>query len=260
MEGRGLSARVTTLTALVDACAKLGDAVRAEKWMERMTARGIEPNVVSYSAMIDACAKAGKPARALQWFEAMRMRGVTPNEHSIAALVDACAKAGDTASACWLLESMESSGLTPDVVIYSSVLDACAKTRDTVLAKHIFGKMRRHGVQPNIVAYAALARVFAHRGEWHEVEALARQMTAESQAMNEYFLYTQLLAYAKGKPQQAERAEQVFRDALAMGVKVNKHVFTALQRAVGRSRGLQLAEELRPGDVLQLKTKSGSGR
>merc|ERR1740130_2407741 len=193
---------------------------------------GIEPNVVSYSAMIDACAKANDPARAVQWYEAMRMRGVAPNGHSIAALINVCAKRGDVASACWWLESMEAIDLSPDVVVYTSVLDACAKAKNTAVATQVFSKMRSQGVQPNIFAYSALARAFAHRGEWHEVEALARQMAVEGQAMNEYFLYTQLLAYANGKPRQAERAEQVFRDALAMGVKPNKHVFTALQRAV----------------------------
>merc|ERR1740117_2169435 len=86
-----------------------------------------------------------------------------------------------------------------------------------------------------------------------------RQMTAEGLAMNEYFLYTQLLAYANGKPRQAARAEQVFRDASAVGVQVNKHVLTALQRAVGRSRSLQLVEELGVPDVLQSKTKKSGG-
>ena len=54
-----MEARVTTYTAVIDACAKAGDAPSAEKWMQKMIEKGIEPNVVSYSALIDACAKGG---------------------------------------------------------------------------------------------------------------------------------------------------------------------------------------------------------
>merc|ERR1712137_668807 len=100
--------------------------------------------------------------------------------------------------------------------------------------------MRMHGVAPNVVAYASLARSFAHKGEWHEVETLAQQMQSEGLAMNEYFLYALLLAYASSKPRQAERAEQAFRDAMANRVEVNTHVSTALARAVGRAKANQL--------------------
>eukprot|EP00435_Cladocopium_sp_Y103_P043504 s2801_g12.t1 len=36
--------------------------------------------------------------------------------------------------------------------------------------------MKAAGVQPNVVAYASLARPFAHRGEWQEVENFADDM------------------------------------------------------------------------------------
>merc|ERR1719181_2015283 len=78
MVARGIEARVTTYTAVVDACAKCGDVLRAETWMEKMIACGVEPNVVSYSAMIDACAKGGDPDRAELWHTRMLLKGVSP--------------------------------------------------------------------------------------------------------------------------------------------------------------------------------------
>merc|ERR1719453_1622711 len=105
------------------------------------------------------------------------------------------------------------------------------------------------GVRPNVVSYAALARPFAHKGDWQEVEAMAEQMKSEGLEMNEYFLYALLLAYASSTPRQAERAEQAFRDARSMRVEVNKHVLTALARAVGRSKANQLVQDMNLKDA-----------
>merc|ERR1711865_206000 len=105
-------------------------------------------------------------------------------------------------------------------------------------------QMRMQGVTPNVVSYAALARPFAHKGDWQEVESLSTQMMSEGLEMNEYFLYALLLAYASAKPRQAERAEQVFRDAKSMRIELNKHVVTALARAVGRSKANQLVQDV----------------
>merc|ERR1719231_1928320 len=174
----------------------------------------------------------------------MLLKGVQPNAHSFSAVINACAKAGNVDSAVHWLEQMESNGVPVDVVVYSGVLDACAKVGDCEKAKLVFNQMRMQGVTPNVVSYAALARPFAHKGDWQEVERLAEQMQSEGLQMNEYFLYALLLAYASAKPRQAERAEQCFRDAMSMKVATNKHVMTALARAVGRAKANQLGQDL----------------
>eukprot|EP00435_Cladocopium_sp_Y103_P042498 s2801_g11.t1 len=61
---------------------------------------------------------------------------------------------------------------------------------------------------------------------------------------NEYFLYALLLGYASARPRQSERAEQAFRKAYAKGIEANKHVLTALGRAVGRGRAAQIVKDL----------------
>merc|ERR1719487_1127546 len=139
---------------------------------------------------------------------------------------------------------MENNGVPVDVVVFSGVLDACAKVGDCEKAKLVFRQMRMQGVTPNVISYAALARPFAHAGNWAEVEKIAEEMQQEGLAMNEYFLYALLLAYANAKPRQAERAEQAFRDARSMRVDMNKHVLTALARALGRAKANQLLQDL----------------
>lgn len=243
-EQRGLSPRVTTYTAVVDACAKSGDVERAEKWMEKMKEAKVEPNVVSYSAMIDACAKVGDAIRAQRWHQRMRNSGVQPNAHSFSAVINACAKSGNPVAACEEFDRMEQAGVVADVVVYSGLLDACAKAGDLVRAKEVFARMKAAGVQPNVVAYASLARPFAHRGEWQEVEHFADDMQKAGLVMNEYFLYALLLGYASARPRQSERAEQAFRKAYAKGIEANKHVLTALGRAVGRGKAAQIVKDL----------------
>merc|ERR1719277_2952204 len=104
------------------------------------------------------------------------------------------------------------------------MIDACAKAGDLARAEHWLETMLAKGVRPNVVAYASLARPFAHHGDWAEVERIRRDMQANGLAMNEYFLYALLLAYASAKPREAKRAETAFLEAIADGVPANKHV------------------------------------
>jgi len=245
VESKGLLPRVTTYTALVDACAKCGDVERAESWMERMMARNIRPNVISFSAMIDTCAKAGSLDKARHWHSVMAEHDVAPNAHTYSILINACAKLGDVSAAVKLLVEMQVAGVEADVVIYSGVIDACAKAGDVEGAKDIFDRMRAAGVTPNVITYVSLARPYAHRGKWQQVEALAQEMETEyGLAINEYFLYMLLVSYAVAKPRQSDRAEMAYRHARSMGVQINRHVTGALVRAVGRARCHQLQSEL----------------
>ena len=102
-----------------------------------------------------------------------------------------------------------------------------------------------NGIRPNVVCYSALARPFAHNGDWRFVEDLAKQMTSQGLRMNEYFLYALLLAYAKGQPREESRAEHAVRKAYAEGVDINQHIVTVLVRAVGRMHSRQILRDLR---------------
>ena len=50
------------------------------------------------------------------------------------------------------------------------------KPRKACLLNGLTCRMKASGVRPNVVAYASLARPFAHRGEWQEVEGFATDM------------------------------------------------------------------------------------
>jgi len=56
------------------------------------------------------------------------------------------------------------------MVSKSKVIDACGKAGDTEMALCIFRRMQARGIQPHVVTYSALARPFAYKGHWQEVE------------------------------------------------------------------------------------------
>jgi pentatricopeptide repeat protein len=243
MQDRGILASVTTFATVIDACSKGGDLPSAEKWFEIMLDAKVEPNVMTFTSMIDACAKKVDPDRAEYWFNKMVQCNIVPNAHSFSAIINAFAKSKDAAKAEQWLDHAEKVGIQ-DGVIYSSVLDACGQASDSERAVKVFQRMVDNGIKPTIIAYSALARPFAYRGDWVEVESIAKEMSKHRVRPNEYFLYSQLISYASSKPRQDERAEQCFREAHRLGLKVNDHVVTALSRAVGRSRCSDLMNEL----------------
>lgn len=130
------STRLQGYTVLVDAYAKLGDLEKAETWM-RPIDEGGEATVVSYGAILDACAKFPQALKAREWHERMVARGVAPNEHTFTALITALANCGYFKEALQVLQSMTHFGLLGDAVTFSSLLAACAKAREIKCAEHV---------------------------------------------------------------------------------------------------------------------------
>lgn len=242
MRASGIEPTVMTYTALVDTCSKCLAVQSAEKWMQAMLDVNIKPNVVSFSAMLDACARVGDLARAERWHDKMLDQEVKPNAYIYSAIINACAKACDLPAACTWLTRAQSSGADLDSVVYGCVINACGKVGDSKRAMTVFRQMRNNGIRSHIVVYGALARPFAYQGEWEEVERIAEEMEAEGIKMNDYFLYTMLLAYSRAKPRRPDKAEMVFCDAMAKGLTPNDRIIKALSTSVGRARALQLVD------------------
>merc|ERR1719277_2568526 len=209
--------------------------------MEAMMCQGLNPTVVSFSTMINACAKVGDLGRAEHWYGIMQEHGVQPNGYCYSALINACSRVGNVESACLWLQRAEKTGAAMDGVVYGCVINTCGKVGDAERAMSVFRQMKAQGIKSHIVVYAALARPFAYQGDWMEVERIRKEMEGEGIVVNDYFLYTQILAYGRAKPRQPDRAEIVFCDAVASGLSPNEQVFKALGTAVGRSRCSQLS-------------------
>jgi pentatricopeptide repeat protein len=83
------------------------------------------------------------------------------------------------------------------MVSKSKVIDACGKAGDTEMALCIFRRMQARGIQPHVVTYSALARPFAYKGHWQEVE----DPTAEPQPWHFQFSFDLKLRFSWVKVQ-----------------------------------------------------------
>ena len=132
------------------------------------------PNVRSYSSVINACAKAGKAEEAVQWLERLEDAGLQS---------DAIVYSSVTLPSRWCLFWLSSIYTILYIILEtdqfffggamvskSKVIDACGKAGDTEMALCIFRRMQARGIQPHVVTYSALARPFAYKGHWQEVE------------------------------------------------------------------------------------------
>jgi pentatricopeptide repeat protein len=193
--------------------------------------------------MIDACSKACDIHRADLWHTRMSKLGLPLDMHCLDTLIKMCAKVGDGQNACSWLSKMTSCGMQADIDHWNAVLEACAKASDVQLAQKTFDDMCKHAVRPTTLSYAFLGRAYAHGGKWQVVEELGEQLESEGLRTDEQFLYSLMLAYANARPLQAHRADSALQTALKQGVKINKFVYTAATRAVGRQRCQQVMEE-----------------
>lgn len=232
---------VITFTALIDACAKSSNTSRAEYWMQQMLSENLVPNVVTYCTMINACAKVGDLSRAQYWYDFMVERDVKPNAHVFSAIINACAQEGNVTAARLWLSRAEQAGTALDAVVYCCVMNASGKAGDAEGAMATYKQMRCHGIRSHVVVYGTLVHPFAYRGDWVTVEEIAREMVADGIAMNDYVLYSRLMAFSRGKPKQAELAEAAFLQGMRSGLKANIRIIKALGWAVGRNRCAELA-------------------
>jgi pentatricopeptide repeat protein len=85
----GLTPSQRTWTAVLTACARAGDAKRADEAFERMQAMGVKPDRRAWTALIKAHAAGGDLRSAADAYWRMRDAGVTPDEATLSAALAA---------------------------------------------------------------------------------------------------------------------------------------------------------------------------
>merc|ERR550537_1428875 len=117
-------------------------------------------------------------------------------------------------------------------------------------------KMRRAGVQPNSFTYNSAAKPYAARGNYRKVEKLVEDLRRDGLPWDDFCLTSLLYAYSNAKPRQRQRAEEVFQEFAAEGVRMTHTAIQALQRAIGRSEAFALCEQC----AVDPRGVKGSGR
>lgn len=110
MAGQRLVPNEHVYGAVIHACNRSRDAIRATQILQRMSEEMVKPNVVCFSSCILTCAKVRDAAGAEALFSAMPARRVEPNAFSYAAVVHAHCAAGDIETAWQRLRNMRHAG------------------------------------------------------------------------------------------------------------------------------------------------------
>merc|ERR1719265_1456189 len=148
---QGVEVNVICYNAVINACARVGNVTRAEKWLQELTNAGIEADAISYNAVIDACAKAGDAARAQSIFSQMQAAGVAPTVVTYTSLATPLAKKGDWETVERIMDEMVASGLALNSYFLNILLCAYGNSspKQASKAEQAFRDAIHEGVEVN---------------------------------------------------------------------------------------------------------------
>merc|ERR1740130_1531065 len=204
---------VASYSAVINACAKSNNIVRAEWWLNKMKDVGVAANVVTYNSVINACARCGDQKRAEVWFCQMDSERIYPAVLTFNSLINACVKAGDIPRAEHWLTEISKRGLVPDGISYSTVINACLADQELLRAEQWLEKMHSHctpgatgaAAQPKAFAYNVLIQAFARKGDAARVERWLSNAHAAGILINPTTYSGAVHAYMKaGKLEEAD--------------------------------------------------------
>lgn len=176
---------VYSYTTVIQAWARSGQSVRAQKILDRMTARGLVPNRFTYTAVMSALAKSGIPQKAEDILDEMMVAynngntDLKPCTVAFSAVMDGWARLSNVdkpeaaTRALALLNRMkelESEGMGPNARTYTSVFtalaksgtwEACEKARDLLQEMEKDYKDGQAWLRPSVIQYNAVLLAFA---------------------------------------------------------------------------------------------------
>nr|XP_043613849.1 putative pentatricopeptide repeat-containing protein At5g40405 [Erigeron canadensis] len=146
-------ADLITQTAMVVACARLGDTDFARQVFDEMPER----DVVAWNAMIAGYVKAGESLEGLQLFFEMERLGLKVNEVSMVSVLSACSQLSDLNTGRDAHRYIEEERLRIDLTLGSALVHMYAKCGDIDMAMDVFWGMKEKNVYTWSCAMGGLA-------------------------------------------------------------------------------------------------------
>ena len=157
----GLQPNVVTFSALINTCARVGEADKAlEYYREMLEKWSVNPNVTAFNVVIHACAKGRKGREAVGVYEEMKGRGVEPTRSTYNSLLNACSKMSGVEGEKgvregeWggkkgreIFEEMKESGVGEDTVTMNSLVNLCRGEGDLEGAIKYYEEMKERFVR-----------------------------------------------------------------------------------------------------------------
>ncbi|KAL9642429.1 hypothetical protein ABK040_014272 [Willaertia magna] len=150
-------------TDLIVGCINQGDLERAWNHYRAMTTvYGCTHDEVTLSVMIHACAKRGQAERAMLLFNRFERENLEPLEQTYTSLIAAYAARSDLRHKAFdIAEIMEVQGYRIDLPVFSCLIKACAKDGNVQRMKGVLEKMQQMGVTPDEIVYNGVLHCYS---------------------------------------------------------------------------------------------------
>ncbi len=176
---------VYTLGMLLNACARAGDAVTAQRWLRQantLFARNpIAPNEVCYQACMTACVQANDFASCRKLFHEALEKGIPLTVIGYNIVVSAAAKQGDWQTAMAVVKQMQAPNSTtpaPDAVTYGTLLAACEAAGQWLQVLEQAQAMKNEGFDLDVRALSSCLHACQQLGRAEQALQLLEQMEA----------------------------------------------------------------------------------
>jgi pentatricopeptide repeat protein len=151
----GLTPPMSTYMWMLKQCAQKKDMEAALQVYEDMAS----PNLAAYNAVIDVCARCGDADKAAAVFKSMMSAGVVPDLLTYTLLIKGYVVQGDLEQAIQLFTLMRKRSLQPDVALFNTLLDGLARKQMSTLVDHVMRDMDEASVTPNANTLAILVKL-----------------------------------------------------------------------------------------------------
>lgn len=134
LKHHGIPFKVFTISVLIKAHGRQGNAEGVTKVLAGLADQGIEPDLIVFNTAIDAYARSGEKAMAGQVLREISRRGLTPNATSYNPILREVARSGRVEDALALRREMERRHIRLSPYTYNALIQSCVTAKRWSLA------------------------------------------------------------------------------------------------------------------------------
>jgi len=237
---------ITCYNIILSALAEAGEI---KETLELFDSIGIGPNkfvkknLVTYNTVIGALSNAGMSEEAFEVFSDLKEAGISADKYTYGCLVKACKQPQDMQELLW---DMKDKGITPTIVTYNTMIKTLCKRLQWYDAKNLIADMEVSGIKPDSMTYGFLMGGLLKAGKYSASLTLFESACTDSytvQLTENVHLYTTAIAAAAALNNN-EKAFDLLKRMISVGVQPNTKTFTALQTACLSSGNPDLAVDV----------------
>lgn len=230
------------LNDIIVGFAKAGDPTRAMQFLAMLQAIGLSAKSSTIVAVISALGSSGRIVEGEALFEEMKESGLKPRTKAYNALLKGYVKTGSLKDAELIVSEMERSGVSPDEHTYSLLIDAYVNAGRWESARIVLKEMEASNVQPNSFVFSRILAGYRDRGEWQRTFQVLREMKSSGVKPDRHFYNVMIDTF--GKYNCLDHAMATFDRMLSEGIQPDTVTWNTLIDCHCKSGRHNVAEEL----------------